>query len=101
MYRNINIEIIAFLIALILRFIPVSERVYWIFSFPIIISLPYFIAHGSKYRKVFECLMLLIFLGYMIYDIVILKDHNVIPYDWILGKKPVHDSGWIKYKYLW
>ena len=96
-----NIQLVAFWVSLILRFLPAAERVYWIFSFPIIVSLPYFISHGNKYRKIFKYIIILIYLIYMIYDIVILKDHNVIPYNWIFGKESVYDSGWIKYKYLW
>ena len=92
-----NMQVFAFLITLMLRNIPVIERVYWLFSFPIIISLPYFLKYQIKYSKFIKYGILIILVAYMIYDIAILGDHNVVPYDSIFGKKPIYDSGWLYY----
>ncbi|MCG0758511.1 polysaccharide polymerase [Lactiplantibacillus plantarum] len=82
----LNIQLISFLLTLLLRTIPQIERVYWTFSFPIIIGLPYII---SKYpnriiRWVIECIIVVLLGTYCFYDIAILHDHSVLPYNWIL-----------------
>lgn len=94
-----NIQFFAFLLSLVLRSIPLMERVYWIFSFPIIISVPYFMIGKKKTRRRIEkSVIAIVFFVYMIYDIVILNDHNVLPYQWIFGKLAIHNSGWIWYR---
>ena len=94
-----NIQFFAFLVSLVLRSIPLMERVYWIFSFPIIVTIPYFLSGKTKNRKKAQkSIIAIIFFVYMIYDIVVLKDHNVLPYQWIFGRTAVHSSGWIWYR---
>lgn len=100
-YRTfLNIQIIAFLITLVLRTVPSMERVYWYFSFPIIVTMPYLL-YGIKsltYRKAAMFLIIALFAVYMVYDIMILNDHGVLPYQWIFGHEPYHDSGWYRYR---
>lgn len=90
----INIELIALLISLALQSLPLMERVYWIYSFPLVITLPYMLDEGTKIRKfVVKSLIVLVLAIYMVYDIVVLGDHDVLPYQSIWGKTAVHDSG--------
>lgn len=97
-YRSfLNIQIIATIISLLLRIIPLMERVYWIYSFPIIVSAPYLFT-GKKNKKIFMYILIIILTIYMVYDIVYLGDHDVIPYNWIFGNKAIHYSGWNWYR---
>lgn len=94
-----NIQFLAFLVSLVLRSIPLMERVYWIFSFPIIVTIPYFVLEKTKNKKkVQKGIIALIFFCYMMYDIAILKDHSVLPYQWIFGRTAIHNSGWMWYR---
>lgn len=92
----VNIQFIAFLVTLTLQSIPLVERVYWIFSFPIIVTFPYLLKgiKGKELRMVVKWGIVAIFAVYMMYDICVLKDHEVLPYKWIFGKEPIHYSGW-------
>lgn len=92
----LNIQFIALLTSIALQAIPLMERIYWIYSFPIIITLPYLLKGICKdgTRKIVKWGIVLIFLIYMIYDIYILGDHDVLPYQWIFGKSAIHYSGW-------
>lgn len=91
----LNIEFMALLVSLVIRSIPLMERVYWFFSFPIVITFPYLSLsiEKKKTRKIIVLIMIAIFFVYMIYDISVLGDHNVLPYDTIFGKMPIHYSG--------
>ncbi len=96
----LNIQVVCLLITLVLRTIPLMERVYWIYSFPIIVTLPYLLEGIQKkaIRRGVTFLILIIFAVYMFYDIGVLSDHGAIPYQWIFGKIPIHDSGWRWYR---
>ena len=92
----LNIQIVCFLVTLVLRSIPLMERIYWIYSFPIIVTFPWLV-HGiksSQIRRICIFTVLFIFALYMVYDIFIMHDHEVIPYQWIFGKNPIAYSGW-------
>lgn len=93
----LNMEIIATLVAYLFATIPLAERVYWLFSFTIIISFPYFIKFFQpiKYRKLITlCLCLVLCVFYIAYDIAVLNDHEVLPYQSIINQKPVEITGW-------
>ena len=92
----LNIQVMAVLITLVFRAIPLMERVYWYFSFPCIITIPYLFLSVKKksYRLLVTAIVIAVFITYMFYDIVILGDHDALPYQWIFGKSPVHYSGW-------
>ena len=95
----LNIQIFSFLIAIVLRSIPLMERIYWIFSFPLIVTFPTLLGEGNKQMK--RMILILIFLilaVYMLHDIGILNDHHAIPYQWIFGKTPIHCSGFRKFR---
>lgn len=89
----LNLQIISTLIAFVLRVIPLMERVYWIFSFSVIVTLPY-LFQNIKNKKIFLFFISALFFVYMIYDIQFLGDHEVIPYNWIYNKKAIFDSEW-------
>lgn len=94
----LNIQLFAFWISLVLRAIPLMERLYWFFSFPIIITFPYFLQGKTKLKKkIYKYFVLLIFLVYMVYDIGVLGDHGVLPYQFIFGKEAIYDAGWYWY----
>lgn len=93
----LNLQIICTLLTFILRIIPLMERVYWIFSFPIIVSLPY-LFQNVKNKKIFLFFIGALLFVYMIYDIQVLGDHEVIPYKWIYNKKAIFDDGWRWYQ---
>lgn len=92
----LNLQFIALLTSFGLRSIPLMERVYWIYSFPVIITFPYLLYcfRGSGIRNIVKWGVILVFSIYMFYDICILEDHEVLPYQWILGKKAIPFSGW-------
>lgn len=96
----LNIQLIATIISMLLRTIPLMERVYWIYSFPIIISIPYLFIDNTnkKIKKMFLYVLMIMLTIYMIYDIVYLGDHNVLPYNWIFGHEAIHNSGWQWYR---
>lgn len=79
----LNIELIAMIISLFIGTIPAMERVYWIYSFPLIISIPYCIKRED--HPILRWLIVAIFIVYLIYDIVFLNDHGVLPYQTIWG----------------
>ena len=79
----LNIEFVAMLISIFIRAIPAMERVYWFYSFPIIISFPYCIK--KERYAVLRWMIITFFVLYLIYDIIILRDHEVLPYQFIFG----------------
>lgn len=83
----LNIELIAMILAIFIGIIPAMERVYWIYSFPLIISIPYCIK--NKHR-IMRWTIVAIFVVYLVYDIVILNDHSVLPYQTIFGHEAQH-----------
>ena len=93
---SLNIQFLALLSSLALQTIPLIERVYWIFSFPIIITFPYLIKEikSKDIRIAIKWGVVFIFTIYMLYDICILGDHEVLPYQTIIEKTPSHYSGW-------
>ena len=94
----LNIQLVAALISYMFRVIPLIERVYWLYSFPIVISFPFFLENiKSKIVKQCICIGLCCTLAviYIGYDILYLNDHGVLPYQTIIGVEPVHFSGWV------
>lgn len=91
----LNIQFFAFLAALVIRTIPQMERVYWIYSFPIIFTFPYLLRgfKNEKIRRILKWFIVSVFFAYTIYDICILGDHGVLPYDIWIGKPIIHYSG--------
>lgn len=77
-----NIQCITFLVCILMNIVPLMERIYWQFGFIQIISIPYIINMYKlrKTRQELRFLIYTIFFVYCIYDIIILKDHHVIPY---------------------
>ena len=96
---SVNIQFLALLSCLALQSIPLIERVYWIFSFPIIVTFP-FLIKGLKNkgtRIATKWMVVIIFTIYMCYDICVLGDHDVLPYQTIFDKLPIHNSLWERY----
>lgn len=91
----LNIQFFAFLAALVIHTIPQMERVYWIYSFPIIVTLPYLLSGytNTKTRQILKWGLITILLIYLLYDIIVLGDHGVLPYNIWIGKPIVHYSG--------
>lgn len=83
----LNIELVAMILAVFIGVIPAMERVYWIYSFPLIISIPYCI---KKKYQIIRWMIVAIFIVYLVYDIMILNDHNVLPYQTIFGHEARH-----------
>lgn len=77
-----NIQFISVAITFLLQSIPLVERLYWTYSFGTIISIPYFLnKENNKIKRGGIILGLgMIYVIYFIYDIIILKDHEVLPY---------------------
>lgn len=93
----LNLQFVTLLIALTLRSIPLMERIYWIFTFPQIITIPYFMKFQKKNNRCFlNILIVIVLFAFMVYDIGFVGDHDALPYQWIFGKNIVHDTGWIK-----
>lgn len=93
----LNLQFVTLLIALTLRSIPLMERIYWIFTFPQIITIPYFMKfQKTNNRRLLNVLIVAILFTFMVYDIGFVGDHDALPYQWIFGKNIVHDTGWIK-----
>jgi transmembrane protein EpsG len=92
----LNLQFLATLTSFGLRSIPLMERVYWIYSFPIIITFPYILnlLSNKSIKRYVKWGVIMIFTVYMVYDICVLGDHDVIPYRWIFGEKATHFSGW-------
>lgn len=80
------LQILSTMATMLLPVVPVIERFYWTFSFCSIISLP-FMLRGlrSQAAQMLATLVIVAGLGfYMYYDIAVLEDHEVVPYDTIL-----------------
>lgn len=90
-----NIQFFSMLVALVVRTVPLMERVYWVYSFPLIITFPYLLAGiRNKYtRFILKTGVVLVLLVYTFYDICVLADHSVLPYQVWIGKPIVHYSG--------
>ena len=86
------LQVLATMSTMLLPVIPVIERVYWAFSFCSFISLPYMLRGiGSQANRMLAIIALVTGLGfYMYYDIAILEDHEVVPYDTIADHQPIH-----------
>lgn len=85
------LQILATLTTMLIPSIPVIERVYWSFSFCSFISLPYML-QGIKSQAKRVLITIILICGlcfYMYYDIVILQDHEVLPYDSIIHHEPI------------
>lgn len=82
------LQIISVFICFIMSSVPLLERVYWIFGFAQIISIPLSLsAYTDKYIKLILTFLLIIIMGsFCIYDIFYLHDHNVVPYYSIFSK---------------
>ncbi|HIW22048.1 MAG TPA: EpsG family protein, partial [Candidatus Dorea intestinavium] len=73
----INLQFLALLIALTLRTIPLMERIYWIFTFPQIITIPYFMKLQKKTsRWILNSIVIGALFIFMIYDIGYVGDHD-------------------------
>lgn len=85
------LQVVATMSTMLLPFVPVIERVYWTFSFFSFISLPYMLRGiTSQAKRMMATIVLVAGLGfYMYYDIAILEDHEVVPYDSIVDHQPI------------
>ncbi len=88
------LQIVAVVATLLLPSVPSIERIYWSFSFPSIICLPMVLKQISPHlmRVTATGILVVVLTTYMAYDIGILQDHQVIPYDSIVGHEPVHST---------
>lgn len=88
------LQIMAVAMTLLLPSIPVVERVYWSFSYASIICLPAILSNVKPvwWRAVARSLLIGVLAIYTAYDIGILYDHQVIPYDSIIGKEPEYST---------
>lgn len=77
-----NIQSIVFAVCALMNVVPLMERIYWQFGFVQIISIPYIINmyEKRKTRQLLRFLIFGIFFVYCVYDIFVLKDHQVVPY---------------------
>ena len=78
----LNIQIVTVVICSLMSIVPLMERIYWMFSFFQILSIPYVLRNAKK-KKIVGSLVIgiyVIYSAYCIYDIFILKDHQVFPY---------------------
>lgn len=85
------LQVLATMSTMLLPSIPVVERVYWSFSFCSFIALPYMLK-GIRIPALRTVVTFVLIVGlafYMFYDIAILGDHGVVPYDSIIGHNPV------------
>lgn len=85
------LQVIATMSTMLLPVFPVIERVYWTFSFCSFISLPYMLRGiASQAKRMLATIVLVAGLGfYMYYDIAILEDHEVVPYDTVIDHRPM------------
>ena len=83
-----NVQFIAAMMTFLLQSLPVIERLYWIYSFPVIATLPYgFKKIKNVYiRYTLEIALFSMYAFYFVYDIIMLKDHGVLPYKTIFQK---------------
>lgn len=88
------LQIIAVATTLLLPSVPSVERIYWSFSFPSIICLPTILKQISPQwmRIAVTGILVAVLSTYMAYDIGVLQDHQVTPYDSIIGHEPVHST---------
>lgn len=88
------LQVMAVATTFLLPSIPVIERVYWSFSFPSIICLPTILrcSKPAWWRMTSTALIVSVFTFYMVYDIGVLYDHQVVPYESIVGKEAVHST---------
>lgn len=90
----LTLQIFACMITLFLPTVPVAERVYWSFSFPAIIALPGILKMISVEweRQLGTMILVIVLVAYTVYDIGVLKDHQVVPYDTIIGHECVQST---------
>ena len=97
MYRCfLTLQVLATGVSLLLPWIPAVERAYWCFSYPIIVSFPV-MASYIKPRALgaaASLVLIAVFSGYAIYDIGVLNDHEVLPYDHIGRHEAVPATDW-------
>lgn len=67
-----------------------------VYVLDMIITFPYLLKciRGKDTRRIVKWGVIIIFTVYMFYDICILGDHDVLPYQWIFGKTATPFSGW-------
>lgn len=77
----LNIQAITVFICIMMTVVPLVERVYYIFAFTQILSVPYVVNlyHGNM-KKVLKIGIATVFFIICIYDIFIKGDHEVVPY---------------------
>lgn len=84
----LNIQIITVMICALMSIVPLMERVYWMFGFYQILSIPY-VLRNTKNKKIVGSLVIgiyVIYSVYCIYDIILLQDHQVLPYTFFWNK---------------
>ncbi|MCI8510019.1 MAG: EpsG family protein [Lachnospiraceae bacterium] len=83
----LNIQLISTLICILMTILPLVERVYYIFAFAQILSIPYILNlyRNDGLKKVLKLGILIVFIGYCIYDIFVTGDHEVVPYQSIFS----------------
>ncbi|MCM1180027.1 MAG: EpsG family protein [Clostridium sp.] len=83
----LNIQLISTLVCILMTILPLVERVYYIFAFVQILSIPYIVNlyQNSHWRRIFKLGIIIVFIGYCVYDIFITGDHEVIPYESIFS----------------
>ena len=88
-------QILATMCTMLLPVLPPIERIYWSFSFLSIVSLPYMLSGiVAQARRIAAGAILICGLGfYMYYDIAVLEDHEVVPYETIIGHDPTPYDG--------
>lgn len=94
----LNIQLIATLLSFLFPIIPQIERIYWMYSFISIVSIPFFFKYISNRKLLLVlaiALILSLIVGYLLIDIMYLNDHGVLPYKTIIGQRPYEFSGWI------
>lgn len=94
----LNIQLIATLLSFLFPIIPLIERIYWMYSFIAIISIPFFfkyISNRKLYLVLFLMLITALIVAYLFIDIMYFNDHGVLPYKTIIGQTPYEFSGWI------
>lgn len=84
------LQIAATAMTLLLPAVPNAERIYWSFSFFSIIAIPGMLQRlgAQSFRLAASVAIVGILSAYMVYDIAILRDHQVVPYETVIG----HDA---------
>lgn len=90
------LQVVAVAFTLLLPWIPAVERVYWCFSYPMMISFPVMASYikPKALGVAASAILIAVFSAYCIYDIGVLNDHEVLPYDTIFRHEPVPSGEW-------